>query len=172
MNSKEAISIMAKAYYELLTALNPAMQNNEHIKIGLREGLTKFLSNLYINLRGENDKRNTDYYSESAWNHLNDGTPLVFEHIVPKSEYIQLPCEEACKNGKFADGTVFSENAVYRLLKERWKVATITQEEDEALRKLDLSRKMPEEWKSNPNPFLRYEKAGIKLVDRSGNHLC
>ena len=39
MNSDEALKIMAKAYYELLTALQSAFNNNENIKIGLREGL-------------------------------------------------------------------------------------------------------------------------------------
>lgn len=39
MNSDEALNIMAKAYFELLTTLQPAFDDNENIKIGLREGL-------------------------------------------------------------------------------------------------------------------------------------
>lgn len=168
MKTEEAIKIMAKSYYELLIALKPVFEKNEKVKIGLREGLTKFLSNLYINLRSENGKYDTDYYSEEAWNHKNDGTALIYEHIVPKSKYIQEPCEEACMNGKFKDGTKFSEEAILHILEKYWKVATITAEEDESLNSLGLSRKMPEGWQLNSNPFLRYEKAGIILVDENG----
>ena len=171
MNSEEALKIMAKAYFELLTTLQPAFDDNENIKIGLREGLTKFLSNLYINLRGENDKYNTDYFSEEAWNHKDDGTPLVFEHIIPKTDYIQKPCEAACKNGKFADGTPFSEEAILKLLQERWQIATITEDEDCELTKRGLNRKMPKGWEKENSPFSRYKAANIPLVDSNGNKI-
>ena len=168
MTTDEAIEIMAKAYYDLLSALKPAIAKNPNVEIGLREGMSKFLSNLYIRLRCENGKYDTDYYSEDAWNHKDDGTKLIFEHIVPKSKYIQEPCEEACKKGNFSDGTKFSEEAILKILKERWRIATITEEEDELLTSKGYSSKMPDEWKINKDPFLRYKKAGIKLLDSEG----
>ena len=168
MTTEEAIKEMAKAYFELLTGLKPLFEKDGNIKIGLREGLTKFLSNLYIKLRGNQGKYDTDYYSEKAWNHKEDGTPLVYEHIVPKAKYIQEPCEKACWEGQFEDGTAFSEEGILRILERFWKVATITKEEDETLCRLGLSQKMPDEWQTTKNPFLRYEKAGITLVDKDG----
>ncbi len=170
MTTDEAIKIMAKAYYDLLVKLKSVVENNNYVSIGLREGMNKFLSNLYINLRSKNGKYDTDYYLQEAWNHLNDGTPLVYEHIVPKAKYIQEPCEEACKSGKFDDGTVFSEESVFMLLKDRWHVATIT-EKDKDLNRLGLSRKMPEEWGLDKDPFLRYKKANIKLLDSEGKEV-
>ena len=71
-------------------------------------------------------------------------------------------------DGKFKDQTDFSEEAILHILEKYWKVATITAEEDESLNKLGLARKMPEGWQLNGDPFLRYKKAGIILVDENG----
>lgn len=161
MTTDTIIKRMAKAYYQVLTALKPVMQENEDIKIGIKEGLGKFLSNIYIKL-SENGKRDTDYYSSEALKHIDDGTTLIFEHIVPKARYIQEPCLNACLNGKFEDGTSFSEEGIENLLVKYWKTATVTKEEDDLL----LRRKMPNGWQVDDNVFARYKEAKITLFDK------
>lgn len=158
---KEVIHTMAEAYYKLLNALSPVM-NDENIQNGLREGLNKFLSNLYIKLN-DNNKRRTDYISEAAKaridNDLEDS--LVFEHIVPKAEYIQNEFVKSCIAGK-----VPSVSEIEDRLNKYWKIATITKDEDDCLTKLGLSKKMPEDW-DKEDTLARYKKAGINLLEEN-----
>ncbi len=159
MNRKEGIRKMAEAYYQMLTALKPAIKKNPDIKAGLKEGLGKFLSNLYISYFG---KKNTDYYSEAAYKIKDDkNAKLVFEHIVPKARYIQEPCYEASIKGHFEDGKEFSVESIEGLLNKYWKIATVTKEENEKLNK--YRTKMPESWKPGDDPFARYDAVGIKF---------
>lgn len=77
----------------------------------------------------------------------------MFEHLVPKSAYIQKPCEILAAKG------LLTVEHVEDLLTRYWKLATITREEDRKLH----SRKMPEDW-DLCDVFARYKAAGIKLV--------
>ncbi|MBQ7166900.1 MAG: hypothetical protein IJR93_08165 [Treponema sp.] len=91
-----------------------------------------------------------------------DKTGLVFEHIVPKTKYIQEPCVQAAVNGQFAGGETFSEEAVLQLLNRYWQIALITKEEYDAMTDLVLRNKMPGGW-DGTDVFARYKAAGIAL---------
>ena len=159
MERKEGIRKMAEAYYQMLTALKPAIKKNPDIETGLKEGLGKFLSNLYISYFG---KKNTDYYSEAAYKIREDkNAELEFEHIVPKARYIQDPCYEASVKGHFEDGKPFSVENIEELLNKYWKIVTVTKEENKKLNK--YRRKMPDGWEPGDDAFERYKKLGIEL---------
>lgn len=162
MKREEKLRRMAKAYYKLLSMLKDELASDGDIKAGLTEGLTKFLSNLEIRLN--RSKEGTNYVSAKAKAKLQDGdkTGLVFEHIVPKTKYIQEPCIQAAVNGQFAGGETFSEEAVLQLLDRYWQIALITKEEDDALTDLGLRNKMPGGW-DGTDVFARYKAAGIVL---------
>lgn len=158
MEKAELYERMSKAYFQLLTALVPMFEQNSDIEHGLREGMRKFLSNLYIKLN-DGDKRKTDYYSEAAKAKIDSGddTNLVFEHIVPKEKYIQSECVKEAKD------KTLTEAKIKERLEKYWKTATITAEEDVKLSSLGFKQKMPDDWEDNA--FARYEEAGIKLVE-------
>ena len=159
MERKDGIHKMAEAYFQMLDALKPAIEKNPDIKEGMKEGLRKFLSNLYIYYFG---KKNTDVYSEEAYRLKDDkNAEFVFEHIVPKTKYIQEPCYEACMKGQFENGKKFSVESIEELLDKYWKIATVTKEEDKKLNK--YRSKMPDGWKPGDNAFARYDALGIKL---------
>jgi len=80
---------------------------------------------------------------------------LVYEHMVPKSRYIQKPCEERAKK------KALSEDYVLDLLNRYWKIAIVTKEEDAELTRT----KMPDDWDAE-DIRLRYTYADIELVPR------
>ena len=164
MTREEKLQRMAKAYYKLLSMLKDELAAEGDIKDGLNEGLTKFLSNLEIKLN--RSKEGTNYVSAKAKAKLQDGdkTGLVFEHIVPKTKYIQEPCVLAAIKGQFANGEKFSEEAVRQLLERYWLIALITKEEDDTLTNLGLQKKMPGDW-DGTDVFARYKAAGISLEE-------
>lgn len=145
---------LAKAYYKLLMSLD---LKDEMIFTGIREGLGKFLSNLFLNLTPGNKYEKGHFYSEEALKKMSkkDFKGMVFEHMVPKEEYIQKPCREAAINGRL------NEKDVLDLLEKFWKIAVITKDEY----KLLLGKKMPGNW-DGENIFARYEHAKIKLIER------
>lgn len=136
--------------YKMLLDVIP--WDNEILLIGLREGLNKFLSNtmlyLYKESRGKNKYQQGDYYSKKAQEKVDrkDFTDLVFEHMIPKNEYIQKPCEEAARNNSIT--IEFIEDK----LRKYWKIAIITKEED----KLLASKRMPNDW-DGKDIFARYQ---------------
>src|SRR5205823_11705816 len=91
---------MAEAYFALLTVID---WSNSDLVIGLREGLNKFLSNVFLKavLRGTKKHHCTQLISADALAVVQVGkcNGLVFEHIVPKDAYIQKPCEFQAMNG-------------------------------------------------------------------------
>lgn len=143
---------IANAYYCLLTSLD---WNNELLLIGLKEGLNKFLSNLFLKQGGKHKYLHADFYSHKALERVKSGiySDLVFEHMVPKQKYIQEPCIARAKTG------VITAEYILDLLRRYWKIAIITKEED----KLLLSRQMPKDW-DGINIFYRYQVAKITLV--------
>lgn len=148
MNSAIYEKELARAYYKLLTTLD---WKDEILIEGLREGLNKFLSNAF---KGRKHLK-SHFVSRSALEQLqcNDFTELVFEHLIPKSKYIQKPCEE-----KAIQGTLTVEY-IEDLLQKFWYFAIITKKEDSLLTRF----RMPEDWDEN-DIFARYKVAGIELV--------
>lgn len=144
--------LIAKAYFKLLNAID---WKDEVLLMGIREGLNKFVSNVSIRLSGKSKYLQGDYYSLDAKKKVDSGDlkGLIYEHMVPKKEYIQNPCEEQSRRGRL------TENFIIELFDKYWKIAVITKEEDKRLSR----SKMPDNW-DNQNVFVRYEKAGVKLT--------
>lgn len=152
LNREEIIKNLAKSYFDLLSNLN--WENDLLIK-GIKEGLNKFLSNAFLKSKTRKKYFNCDYFSQNALEQVknNNFDRLIFEHMIPKNEYIQKPCEAKAKDGNLK--LEFIEN----LLLQYWFIATITKDEDKLLDR----NKMPEKW-DNKDIFYRYTKANIVLV--------
>ena len=124
---------LAKTYFKLLTSVD---WSGEVLVKGLREGLNKFLTNAFLAIqKGKNKYHKTHYVSPLALQKLNTGDHkgLIFEHIVPKTKYIQRPCEEKARLGQL------SEKFIKTKLDAYWKLATITKDEDQRLNMLSMS---------------------------------
>jgi hypothetical protein len=75
--------------------------------------------------------------------------------MIPKSRYIQKPCEERAQKKSL------NEDYVIDLLNRYWEIAIVTKEENEKLTR----SKMPDEW-DEVDIRLRYTNAEIDLVPR------
>ena len=142
---------ITEAYYKLLNSLD---WNDEILIIGLREGLNKFLSNAHLKLANKHKYLQGDFYSKRAAEKIQSGdfNDLVYEHMIPKTKYIQRPCEEKAKN---KDLTI---EFIESILNRYWKIAIVTKEEDKK-----LSRSLPKDW-DQVDIFIRYKLAGIELI--------
>ena len=84
------IQIIAGSYYKLLTTID---WDDEVLLLGLKEGLSKFVSNAYIEINKKTHKQTKylqgDYYTEEALDKIknNDFSGLIYEHMIPKSTY-------------------------------------------------------------------------------------
>jgi hypothetical protein len=145
---------MAEAYFAILTAVD---WTNSDLVIGLREGLNKFLSNVYLKavLRGTKKHHCTHLISLSALALVKagKGENLVFEHVIPKDFYIQKPCEELAAKGEL--NVEFIED----LLNRFWIIASVTSDDAGKL----LARRMPENW-DGVQVLARYHAVGVDLV--------
>jgi hypothetical protein len=74
--------------------------------------------------------------------------------MVPKSKYIQKPCEEWARNNEI------TEKKVFDLLDKYWHIATITKEEE---KNLGSTKRMPENWDGNSH-LTRYDLGKIELI--------
>jgi len=146
---------VASSYYKLLSSID---WNDEVLVYGLKEGLNKFISNAYIKLNNRNKLLQGDYYSQEAIDKISAGNfdGLIYEHMVPKSKYIQSPCINMAKNG------TLTVSQIVNLLDQYWKIAVITKEQDKLLSRT----KMPDDW-DGKNIMARYIDAGIHLVPRA-----
>ncbi len=151
LSREDILKEIASAYFKLLTSLD---WSDDVLISGLREGLTKFLSNAFIHISKNNKYEIADYYSTKAVTILKSKSKrdLVFEHMVPKQQYIQKPCEQMAK-----EQTLTFELVVEKLIKY-WHTAVITKNEDALLRR----QSMPYDWNES-DIFLRYKEAKIKL---------
>ncbi|NLD14053.1 MAG: hypothetical protein GX665_03030 [Gammaproteobacteria bacterium] len=142
---------VVESYFRLLDMLD---WNDENVLIGLREGLNKFPSNLFLKLSGKNKYFLGDYYSADALEKINkrDFSGLIFEHMVPKQQYIQTPCEELARTGRL------NEESVRAFFVKYWKIAVITSSEN----KLLIGHSMPADW-DGVDIKCRYKKASIEL---------
>ena len=145
--------MMADKYFQLLKWLYEL--NDKDIEKGLKEGLDKFLSNLYLS-RYKNKCAACEYITQKALSSYKkkNGVRFHFEHIVPKTEYIQRKCEELARQGKL------QVKYIETLLRKYFHCAYVTEEEDKRL----LKDKMPTDW-NGKDIFARYKKAGIKLIE-------
>jgi hypothetical protein len=159
MERKEMIKIMAETYYKYLQTLD---FDNEYFMAGANEGKRKFLANLHIHLinkglpRGWKERRySTDYVTKDALEVLKRKScaGLVYEHMVPKTKYIQEICEVRARE------KTLTEKIVFELLDTYLWTATVTVEEDERLNKVA----MPDGWDLN-NIMAQYEQVGIVLI--------
>jgi hypothetical protein len=143
---------LAAAYYKLLKAIP---WEDELVVRGIREGLNKFLSNAYLSMSSKCKHECAHFYSLSAISAMKNGDKrdLVFEHMVPKGEYIQRPCENAAQEGKL------TIDYIEEILDKYWKIAVITAAEDRML----SSRKMPKDW-DYTDYKARYTLANIALL--------
>jgi hypothetical protein len=145
-------SRLADAYCKFLAGID---WNDDLVVAGSREGRNKFLSNAFLSLfPGVHKYHRTHLVSRMALEQLaaKNHRELVYEHLIPKSRYIQGPCEELAERGELTAEFVRS------LLERFWRLATITKDEDLRLRRFA----MPENW-DGTNVFARYEAAGIEL---------
>ena len=147
------IEELATAYFKLLSSID---WEDEILIAGLREGLNKFLSNAHLAaFRGRNKYHKTHYVTRAALKQLEDANTngLIWEHLVPKSVYIQNPCEERAREGSL------TVEFVRERLRKHWHLATITVAEDRMLNRL----RMPENW-DGMDVQARYRAAGLNLV--------
>ena len=161
VSRSEAIKRMAEAYYSLLTVNSELLILNEDVFYGIKEGLNKFLSILCINLRGKYKVQSVEYISPKALELINQGNTkdLIYEHMIPKENYIQGPCLEAIKKR-----SPLSLNQIHELLDKYWHIALITIDEDKILNSLKLRKHMPENW-DNEDILARYKMANINLIN-------
>ena len=145
---------IAKSYFKLLSSLD---WEDDILMSGLREGLTKFLSNAFLKSNGDDKYFQGDFYTHGALELIEKGitSGLVYEHMVPKSKYIQKPCEERAQKKSL------NEDYVIDLLNRYWKIAIVTKEEDKKLTRT----KMPDDW-DEADIRIRYKNARIDLVPR------
>lgn len=146
---------VANAYLKLLNSID---WEDDVLLFGLREGLNKFVSNAFLKLNSGRKYHQADYYSREAIQKILEGdyTELVYEHMIPKTRYIQKPCENKARSG---DLTI---EFVVNLLERYWKIAVITKKQDNLLSR----SKMPPCW-DGTNIRARYDKAGINLETAS-----
>lgn len=153
------IEILADNYYFFLNSI-PFNDESKRLYVnGMKEARTKFLANLHITLIEEKlppgrKQRwyGTDYVSEKALRLLKDKNweknELVYEHIVPKSEYIRDLCEKKAKEGDL------NKEFIKDHLEKYFWTATIHRDENRRLSR----KKMPMGWKWD-NIFARYDEA-------------
>lgn len=148
---------MANAYANLLNALYPYLDQKSFFA-GIKEGLNKFLSNYSIKAQIGDKYRQGHFYSELAVNKLmsKERGGLIYEHMVPKEEYINSVCIKGLLEKKR-----ITPDFIENLLEKYWKIAIITQDEDTKLPKM----KMPQNW-DGVDIFARYKEAGINLIPR------
>jgi len=151
---KQYLDKIAEAYYKLLLKIDwedPIFMN------GIREGLNKFLSNAYLKSYPTHKYLKGDFYSTNAKKQIESGNVkgLIFEHMVPKSEYIQKPCEKIAEKKDEQLTIDFIKDLLYKY----WWIAIVTKEENALL----MKNKMPSDW-DQANIHARYDAEKIELI--------
>ena len=80
---------------------------------------------------------------------------LIVDHSVP----VSVICSHL-----WASPRSWSVERLREFLRENFRRAVISYEEDDLLRANKLSSRMPGSWRFGDDPFARYQEAGIKLV--------
>ncbi|MED2737114.1 hypothetical protein [Bacillus toyonensis] len=166
MPRNQIIKMLSEKYYIFLQSI--PFEDELYMK-GIGEGKRKFLANLHIYLttkdlpKGKKEKRYaTDFVTPAALDILKKGSTigLVYEHLVPKSKYIQDVCEDKAKAGEL------TVDFVYQLLDLYLWTATVTEYEDTKL----STRTMPDDW-DETNIKLRYDISGLDLIEHNKVYL-
>ncbi|MGN5650935.1 hypothetical protein [Bacillus sp. Brlt_9] len=166
MPRSQLIKTLSEKYYIFLQSVP---FEDELFMKGIGEGKRKFLANLHIYLttkdlpKGKKEKRYaTDYVTPAALDILKRGSTkgLVYEHLVPKSKYIQDVCEEKAKRGEL------TVDFVYEVLNLYLWTATVTEDEDSKL----STRTMPDDW-DETNIKFRYDKSDLELIVHNKDYL-
>jgi len=154
MTDDDILEAASNAYCAFLLAIQ---WDNAAYLAGVKEGKNKFLSNAILSLRKGSKYLQGNYYSKAALGKVRnkDFSNLVYEHMIPKTRYIQKPCEYEAMNYTLSPAFVFS------LLKKYWKIAIVTKDEDSLLHRTKMSKSWDHE-----NIFDRYDSAGILLTER------
>ena len=145
----------AAKYFKLLSQID---WDDAEFLAGIREGLNKFLSNTFLFILREKESHKhhrTHLVSPAALKQrLNERNyvELIYEHVVPKRNYIQRPCEDRAKEG------TLTVEFILDILKRYWVLATVTKTEDRV-----LPHAMPFDW-DQVDVFARYRTANIRLV--------
>jgi hypothetical protein len=150
---KKLNSPLSNVYFKMLKSID---WHDELLVAGIREGLTKFLTNSHLAFFCSAHKyHSTHFVSQRALDQMqkNAYRELIWEHLIPKTEYIQQPCERLAKNGSLTVGYI--EN----LLMKYWYTATVTRDEDSLL----SPNRMPANW-NRESPFARYHAAKVALL--------
>lgn len=145
--------ILAEVYTKLLNIIE---WNDALLVSGINEGKNKFLSNVYLKLINKKSKYyKTHYISKTALIKLRkkEYSELIFEHMIPKRKYIEIPCENLAAKGKL------TKKFVRNVLNNYWFIATITKIENKKLQK----HTMPNNW-DKVDIFARYTQADIKII--------
>lgn len=171
---EEIIELMSKIYFRFLNTLP---FDDDLYMGGMREGRTKFLSNLSTEIirksfdSSKQDWRYTsDYVSQRALDMLKLGKwekgSLIFEHIVPKTKHIRDVCEKEAQKFFLKQDNNFTEQYIFNCLNDCYWTATIHKDENAKLSK----NSMPIGWKAGDDILARYrdtqntEKLIIDLV--------
>src|SRR5437773_1673703 len=108
---------LAEAYCKFLNGLD---WSDEILVKGTQEGRNKFLSNAFASQFPKKHKHHkTHLISEAALKqlHAKNYDELIYEHLVPKQEYVQKPCEDLARKGEL------TVEFVLQLLNQYWQVA-------------------------------------------------
>ena len=144
---------LAGVYHKFLTGID---WQDSLLVAGLKEGRRKFLSNAFLSLFPKTNKYHcTHYVSANAIDQLRQDNydALAFEHLVPKTEYIQVPCQKLAAHGNL------SVDFVEDLLDRYWHLATVTDSEHKRLH----GRRMPKDWDGICH-LARYKMIKLDLI--------
>lgn len=144
---------IAIAYMKLLQCIE---WNNPVFMRGIKEGLGKFVANAYISTLGVGKFKSAQYISPEALERINHKNykGLLYEHVVPKEEYIFGPCKKEARDGTLTLDSILNHFQKYMV------VTTITEEQNQLLDKHGYKNTMPSDW-DNEDIFARYKKVGI-----------
>ena len=137
---------LSLVYFKLLSSTD---WDDALLVAGLREGLNKFLSNAHLASFPAATSTRPALQQLEAGRH----TGLVWEHLVPKTAYIQEPCERRAR------ARTLTLDFIRDRLQRFWFLATITTEEDRLLARVS----MPEGW-DGMDVLARYSEAGLTLI--------
>ncbi|MEK4878757.1 MULTISPECIES: hypothetical protein [Paenibacillus] len=167
---EEIMRSLARHYYYFLNRL--PFEDKIYMN-SMREARNKFLANCHITLikphlpkKYNNWRYSTDYVSMNALERLMnrkwESSELVYEHVIPKKNYIINECEAKARDESL------TEDFIYQILIKKLWTATINKEENLKLTKMSLRSKMPNNW-DEEDVMARYKAAGIQLIPHEKN---
>ncbi len=153
LNDREGFITHCKVVELIIHEMEINPHTKHHIRTAVREA-----SNKITTQKGSN-KDKAEYISKKAREQIQQGSleGLIFEHGVPVSHLNSL----ILKRGKSITWEEIAD-----IIYKGTVLSVVTKTENENLKKLKLSKKMPEEW-DGKDKFARYTKSGIEIVKES-----